>query len=166
MSPLRILQRAGSSIVVRIGLFLILGVLSTVPDAYAQREPGSLTVGLQVGWTSGLTAKLYRSNRTAYSALLTADGDDFARLSLFRLWERPLPDSPLHVYYGPGVALGGRNLNTRLLPEVSLSGKVGVNFYAERFEVFLHAAPTLRFGPPVRPRLWGGVGLRYDFHRP
>lgn len=151
---------------VRIGTIVVLGILGLCPDAYAQREPGSVTLGLQVGWTNGVTAKLYQNNRDAYTALLTADGDDFARLSLFRLWERPLPESQLHLYYGPGAAIGGRNLNTRVLPELSLSGKLGLNFYAGRFEVFLHATPTLRFGPPARPALWGGVGLRYDLHRP
>lgn len=150
----------------RIGLLLILGLLWASPRAHAQREPGSVTLGAQIGWTSGLTVKLYRSNRVAYDALLTADGDDFARLAFFRAWERPLPDSSLHVYYGPGLAIGGRNLNTRVLPELSLAGKLGLNFYAERFEVFLHVTPTLRFGPPLRPDLGGGVGLRYDLHQP
>ncbi len=149
-----------------IGIVVLLSVLGSVSEAHAQREPGSLTVGLQVGRTNGGTAKLYQSSRDAYSALLTANGDDFARLALFRLWERPLPDSPLHVYYGPGAAIGGRNLDGRVLPEVSLSGKGGFNFYAERFEVFLHVTPTIRFGPSIRPQLGGGVGLRYDFHQP
>lgn len=145
---------------------MVVGALCLEPEVYAQRAPGAVTLGMQVGWSGGLTVKLYQNDQIAYDALLTADGDDFARLSLFRIWERSLPKSSVHVYYGPGAAVGGRNLDTRVLPEVSVSGKLGVNFYAERFEVFLHATPTLRLGPPPRPRLWGGVGLRYNLGRP
>lgn len=147
-----------------LGLTLLYSLLA--PPGYAQREAGSLTVGAQVGRPSGLTLKLYRGDGIAYEALLTVDGDDFARLSLFRLWERPLPDSLMHVYYGAGALLGGRDLDTGTIPEVGLGTRLGLNFYAHRFEVFLHVTPTLRFNRTLTPVIGGGVGLRYDLFRP
>jgi len=142
-------------------LVSLLALLLCLP-AQAQREPGSLTIGAQVGRTGGLSLKLYASPPHAYQALFTFDGDDFARLSMFRLWERPLPDSLVYVYYGPGLRLGGRELTSGPSTVVDLLGTVGLNFYAERFEVFLHVTPALRLQPDLTPHLGGGVGLRYD----
>jgi hypothetical protein len=139
---------------------VVVGLLYT--SALAQREPGSLTVGAQVGRTGGLSLKLYAQPPHAYQALFTFDGDDFARLSLSRVWERPLPDSLVYAYYGPGLRLGGRELKSGPSTVIELLGTVGLNFYAERFEVFLHVTPALRLQPNLRPRLGGGVGLRYD----
>lgn len=139
----------------------LLATLFCLP-VQAQREPGSLTVGAQVGRTGGLSLKLYASPPYTYQALLTFDGDDFARMALFRMWERPLPNSPVHVYYGPGLRLGGRDLTSGPSTVMDVLGAVGLNFYAERFEVFLHVTPTLRLQPDLTPHLGGGVGLRYD----
>ena len=134
--------------------------------AYAQRTAGSTTVGLQVGTPGGFTAKVYQSDGIAYDGVLTTDVDDYGRLSIHRLWERPLPDSLVYVYYGPGLGLAGQNLDTGLTPEVELGLKVGFNFYAERFEVFLHATPVLRIRPNLHPRIGTSVGLRYDLTQP
>lgn len=134
--------------------------------ARAQRDPGAVTVGPQVGTPGGVTTKVYRDDGVAYESVLTTDVDDYGRLSLHRLWERPLPDSLVYVYYGPGIGLGGQDLDTGLTPEVELSIKVGFNFYAERFEVFLHATPVLRLRPNLTPRFGTSVGLRYDLSQP
>lgn len=148
------------------GLALItVGWLMSTP-VLAQRDPGSTTLGLQVGQPGGVTAKLYRTSSIAYDAVLTGDGDDFLRLYLSRLWERPLPESPMHVYYGPGTLVGGRRTATALRPELGLSASLGFNFYAERFEVFLHVSPLLQLHPTLDPTLGGSVGLRYDLHQP
>jgi hypothetical protein len=147
-----------------LGVLVLAGLLA--PGACAQREPGSWTVGPQVGRPGGLTAKLYRTAPTAYDGVATVDGDDFARLSLHRLRERPLPDSLVHVYYGPGVLVEARRLDASPDVDVGVGGKVGLNFYAERFEVFLHVTPTLRLRPAPVPGLGGSVGLRYDLRQP
>jgi len=150
-----------------VGAMVVLGIalLEPVPT-YAQREPGSLTVGAQAGRTSGLTVKLYRRPDTAYEALLTFDGDDFIQLGLFRLRERPVPDSLVHAFYGPGVFVGERGPTTGPTPEFAVGGKVGINFYAERFEVFVHVTPATRVYPNFAPVIGGGFGLRYDLYQP
>ena len=150
-----------------LGVIVTLGVALLVSTpAHAQREPGSLTVGAQAGRTGGLTVKLYRRPDTAYEALLTFDGDDFVQLGLFRLRERPVPDSTVHAFYGAGVLVGERNPTTGPTPEFAVGGKVGVNFYAERFEVFVHVTPITRVYPNLEPFIGGGFGLRYDLYRP
>lgn len=137
----------------------LLGVLS----AQAQRHPDSIGVGFAVGRPSGLTAKLYRPNLVAYDALLTTDLEELVRGAVYRVWERPLPDSPLFVYVGPGLIAGLEELNRTPLVRLGVGGKAGLNFYAERFEVFLHVTPRIRFLPTLDGDLGGGVGLRYYF---
>jgi hypothetical protein len=151
-----------------IALTVCLGVLIGLwgPSAHAQREPGSVSLGPQVGQPGGLTLKLYRPSPIAYDVLLTFDADDFVRLAAYRLWERPLPDSLVYVYAGPGLATGGRRLDTDPSLTAGLGGKLGLNFFADRFEVFLYVAPIARVSPDFEPRLGAGVGLRYDLRQP
>jgi len=145
-------------------LCLLFGGGFALPTASAQRTPGSYNVGFQVGKPSGLTGKIYRSNHTAYAGLFTTDGDDSVGLRLHRHWERPLPDSLVYLYAGPGLLVGGNNLDTRdPLPEIGPSIQAGLNFYKKRFEVFLHVTQTLRFLPNVGFSVGGSVGLRYTF---
>jgi len=142
------------------GLLLLAALLP--PLASAQRAPASWTIGPQVGRPGGLTVKHYRASPIAYDALLTVDGDDFVRGAAHRVWERPLPDSLVYVYYGPGLSVTGRELDLDPTYRVGVGGKLGLNFYAERFEVFLHVTPILRLHPRPVPRLGAGVGLRYS----
>jgi hypothetical protein len=140
---------------------LLLAALSA-SSASGQRAPASWTIGPQVGRPGGLTVKHYRASPIAYDALLTVDGDDFVRMAAYRVWERPLPDSLVYLFYGPGLAATGRQLDVDPAYSLGLGAKLGLNFYAERFEVFLHVTPTLRFRPRPELRLGGGVGLRYS----
>lgn len=150
-------------ILLTLSLVALIGLASS---AYAQREPGSITLGAQVGRPGGLALKVYRPDAVAYEALLTVDGDDFVRLAAFRLWERPLPDSMVYVYYGPGLVAGGRRLDTDPSLTAGIGGKLGLNFYADRFEVFLHVTPIVRGRPRPEAHLGVGVGLRYDLYQP
>lgn len=147
-----------------VGLLVLVGVL--VPPAHAQRGSGSVNLGFQVGQPGGVTLKLYRNEQIAYDGLFTIDGDDFARVSVHRVWERPLPDSLMYLYYGPGMFIGGQNLDVDPTLEIGLRAKLGLNFYADRFEVFLHVAPGLHVRPDLDPHIAAGVGLRYDLHQP
>ena len=145
------------------GLLLLNGgelFVGTGP-VHAQRSEGTVTIGLQIGEPGGLTGKVYRSPHTAYTGLLTTDGDNFAALYLHRLHERPLPDSLLHLYVGPGLLVGAERLTGTPSPRVGLSTQIGLNFYAERFEVFVLTTPTLLFLPDFTPMVGGSVGLRY-----
>jgi hypothetical protein len=145
-------------------LLACLFVWDAVPG-HAQRSRGTATVGLQVGQPGGLTGKLYRSPRTAYQGLLTTDGNDFVSLRLHWLRERALPDSLLHLYVGPGLLVGLKQIGDGPTPQLGGGVQVGLNFYAERFEVFLHLTPGLHALPDPRAALGAGVGLRYTLPR-
>ncbi|MFP4228495.1 MAG: RNA polymerase subunit sigma-54 [Salinivenus sp.] len=140
----------------------LLVLLMTSTPSYAQREVGSATFGLQVGQPGGVSGKLYRPAPIAYDGLFTTDGNDFVSFYVHRLWERPLPDSLVHLYAGPGLLLEGRSLQSDPAPQFGVSAEVGLNFFIERFEVFLHVTPAARL-TPIREAEWGGsVGLRYN----
>jgi len=146
----------------RLAALLVLILFGTL-SAQAQRHSGSIGGGFAVGRPSGISAKLYRPNLVAYDALLTTDLDDLVRGAVHRVWERPLPESPLFAHIGPGLIAGLEELDRTPLVRLGISGKAGLNFYAERFEVFLHVTPRLRFLPSLDGDLGGGVGLRYYF---
>ncbi len=146
-------------------LVVLAGLLHPGP-ASAQRQPGTAGGGFQVGRPGGLALKLYRANDIAYDGVISTDGDDYIVGHYHRLWEQPLPNSPLHLYFGPGLLAGAENLGRPPQLRLGLSGEAGLNFYAERFEVFLHVTPTLRFLPNTNVTLDGNVGLRYYFRLP
>ncbi len=152
------------------GLLLLfgLGMGRLLPStAVGQRVKGTTNVGLQVGQPGGVSAKYYPSRKRAYSSLITTDGDQILEFYMHRLRERPLPDSLVYLYAGPGLLLGTRTLDEPPpTPDLGLTVQVGLNFYAERFEVFLHATPVLRVVPAITPQLGGSVGLRYRLGRP
>ncbi|MCS3612065.1 hypothetical protein [Salinibacter ruber] len=146
---------------------LVLALLiATASPAVAQRQPGALGAGFQVGRPGGLALKWYRSSPVAYDGIVSTDGDDFVVGHVHRLWERPLPDSPLHLFAGPGVVVGPSRLAQSPRLRLGLSGEVGLNFYAERFEVFLHVTPVLRFLPNTQASIDANAGLRYYLRSP
>ncbi|MCS4197679.1 hypothetical protein GGP46_002534 [Salinibacter ruber] len=150
-----------------LALMLVLALLiATASPAVAQRQPGALGAGFQVGRPGGLALKWYRSSPVAYDGIVSTDGDDFVVGRVHRLWERPLPDSPLHLFAGPGVVVGPSRLAQSPRLRLGLSGEVGLNFYAERFEVFLHVTPVLRFLPNTQASIDANAGLRYYLRSP
>jgi hypothetical protein len=146
-------------------LFALTLHFSATPTV-AQRQPGSAGIGFQVGNPGGVALKVYRADEIAYDGVLSTDGDDFIVGRIHRLWETPLPASPLHLYFGPGAAVGAEDFRRSPRLRLALSTEVGLNFYAERFEVFLHVTPTLRFLPDTRVMLDGNIGLRYYLRFP
>ena len=145
---------------------LVLLIAATATPAMAQRQTGALGAGFQVGRPGGLALKWYRSSSVAYDGIVSTDGDDFLVGHVHRLWERPIPDSPLHLFAGPGMVIGPAQLAQSPRLRLGLSGEVGLNFYAERFEVFLHVTPVLRFLPNTQVAVDGNAGLRYYLRFP
>ena len=138
--------------------------LTSAADAQAQQRRGNVGLGGQVGEPSGLTLKLYRNPGFAYDFLAAWDLDDFFYLNVHGLYEKPLQDSPLRYYLGPGAVLGVRDRPRRddeVVLGVSATG--GLNFFIEQFEVFLQLTPRLYVVPGTEWDLGGGVGLRYYF---
>lgn len=130
-------------------------------DAAGQRQVGAFGIGARVGLPGGAAVKFYRPDDVAYDVAVTTDFHERGLLYVHRVWERPIPDSPLWYFVGPGL-VGGVQTPVRT-PEAVAGASVtaGLNFYAERFEVFLQATPRVRVLPSVDPRIGGSVGLRY-----
>lgn len=147
-------------------LALLLIGLAFPNPSWAQKEPGVAAIGIEIGQIGGVTGTLYRPNQSAYDALLTTDANEVFTLFLHRLRSYPFPDSEVYGYYGPGLFVGGRTLNTDPTSALGLSGRVGLKFYSERFEAFLQVTPTLRLHPSLDPSLAGSVGLRYTLFSP
>ncbi|WP_233993893.1 RNA polymerase subunit sigma-54 [Salinibacter altiplanensis] len=159
-------RRLGRALAFMGFLVLLIATIGGPTPSVAQRQPGALGTGFQVGRPGGLALKWYRSSPTAYDGIISTDGEDFIVGRLHRLWERPVPNSPLHLFVGPGLLVGPSRLAQSPRLRLGLSGEVGLNFYAERFEVFLHVTPTLRFLPSTHVTVDGNVGLRYYLRFP
>ncbi len=142
-------------------------------DEYSQHDPvSSLGIGGQVGDPSGVSLKIYRKkdgkgifkSAKAYSFLAAWDLEDFFFLNAHALYEKPVPDSPLNYYLGPGAIVG---VDDRPASDVELvlgiSGSFGLNFFTEHFEVYLELTPWIKIVPETEGELGGGIGLRYYF---
>lgn len=143
------------------GLFFL-----AATSAAAQSPAGSFGIGGQIGDPSGITIKLYQRPGFAYDLLAAWDLDDFFFLNGHALYEKPIPDSPLHYYLGPGILVGfeeeqGPGDEDEVV--VGISGQFGLNFFVEQFEVFLQLTPRLHVIPDTDGDIGGGVGLRYYF---
>lgn len=139
-------------------------MVSFACTAHAQNPAGSLGIGGQLGEPSGLTVKLYQESGLAYEILAAWDLDDFFFMNGHALYERPLADTPLRYYLGPGVLLGIRERDDEESDFViGISGEFGLNFFVERYEVFLHLTPRLGIIPDTDGDVGGGIGLRYYF---
>lgn len=139
-------------------------ILALAGTAAAQNPAGRVGVGGQLGEPSGITVKLYQRSGFAYEILAAWDLGDFFFLNAHALYERAIPDSPLRYYVGPGILAGVREGNADESDfVVGISGEVGVNFFVERYEVFLHLTPRLGVIPDTQGDVGGGIGLRYYF---
>lgn len=144
---------------------------SPSPSFERHLPPSRVGLGIQVGDPSGISLKVYRRSATrkgilgtvdAYSFLAAWNLDSFFYLNAHALKENGLEDSPLNYYIGPGLIAGFRDNSARdndFVAGISVEG--GVNFFTERFEVFLGLTPWFRVIPDPDLYLGGGVGLRF-----
>ncbi len=138
----------------------------TAFDVRAQEEPvpySRLGIGGQAGIPSGLTAKYYFNQRFSVMVVNAWSLDRFLRFSSNIAYESPIPDSPLNYYVGPGLFFGRENSSKRTDFKTGITLVFGVNFYIEKFEVFLQTNPDFALHPDLSVRLGGVVGLRYFF---
>ena len=136
--------------------------------ADAQRAPGALGIGGQVGSPSGVTFKVHNPETISYDFLAAWDLDDFFFLNVHGLYERPLEfenTDNLEYFFGPGAFVGfqeERGGNNEAV--FGISGSFGLNFLLEqRFELYVHLTPRINLIPDTTGRLGGGLGLRYYF---
>jgi hypothetical protein len=129
-------------------------------EASGQVPGRNVGIGGQIGDPSGITLKVYERPGFAYDFLAAWAFDHFFFFNAHGVFESPIRDSPLRYYLGPGGLIGVREgRNNQLV--LGFSGNFGINFYAERFEVFLQVTPRLHLVPGTDGEIGGGVGLRY-----
>lgn len=142
-------------------LLALIALLATAEPAHAQERPGDLGIGGQIGDPTGITLRLYGRSRYVFDFLAAWDLDDFFFLNVHGLYERSLENSPLNYYYGPGVVFGIERHGRENELVVGISGNFGINYFVERFEVFLQLTPRFTLTPRTTGDLGGGIGLRY-----
>ena len=137
-------------------LFSLLALTLIVLPAQAQVR-SQLAIGAQVGRPTALTIRLPAQNTLSWTGALAFD-DGAAYVTVNRHYESLLQASPLHYYIAPGAYLGSaRNDDLALGANLNL----GINFYQERFEIFLQVTPTLSLLPRTDVWLGAAVGARY-----
>ena len=143
-------------------MLMLLSLMAWAGEAYAQRAPGALGVGGQIGDPSGLTVKMYNPAGLSYDFLAAWDlSDDFFFLNVHGLYERQLGTTQgAHYFFGPGgyIGIDGGEDSEAIL---GISGSFGVSFLIEQFEFFGQLTPRLRLTPSTRGDLGGGLGVRY-----
>lgn len=138
---------------------LVSGVLHA--PLHAQRAPGSIGVGAQAGQPGGFTVKTYGAEPWAGVFSLGTNLRDQTVAHVHLLRERPLPESSLWMFWGPSLFLGLRSLDARSRVVTGAGARIGLNYYTERIEVYLHASPRAEALPELDLVIGGSVGLRY-----
>lgn len=135
-------------------------VALAAPPAVAQRAPGSIGIGGQVGDPSGVTVKLYNPGTYSLDFLAAWDLDNFFFLNVHGLYERRLnTEQNVYFFYGPGAFIGLHDRDDEV--GLGVSGSFGLGLLIERFELFAQVTPRLSLIPDTDGDVGGGIGLRY-----
>ena len=140
--------------------------LAATDSAQAQRRPGNVGVGAQIGEPSGLSLLVYDPRRMSYDFLAAWDLDDFFFLNVHGIYERHLDNTQnLHFFNGPGAFIGVRD---RPRPrdddvEAGVSATFGLGILIERIELYARITPRLTLIPRTDRDFGGGLGIRFYF---
>ncbi len=136
----------------------------TAPDALAQRMPGQVGIGAQIGEPSGVTLMVYSPRGMSYDFLAAWDMNDFFFLNAHGLFEQHFGRSErAHFFYGPGAFIGieDRPRGTDDDVVAGVSGRIGVGYLFDRFEVYGQVTPRLALTPATDGDIGGGIGFRF-----
>jgi len=158
--------RSLSDVVRRLLTLAAICVVISHASAYSQPFTKKAGIGGMVGRTNGFTFKMYLAQNDLFDRIdgikaldiaLTWNFDDYLLWSGHIQTERPIPDSPLHFFVGPGFAMGFDKSELFWGPSMN----IGVFFNRKRFEVFLQLTPRILILPNTSGDLGSAVGLRY-----
>lgn len=150
---------------------IVIGTLSLSLPARAQVGAGAWGIGGQLGDPDGVTLKFYtaapvqRGGATfnAYELLFGWNFDDYFFASAHAIHERRLADTPLNFFLGPGLFLVYRERGRDDQVHFGISGTFGLNYFLDRFEIYLQLTPRLTLVDATDGDIGGGIGLRYFF---
>ncbi len=146
-----------------LSLSLVVHAICISGSATAQsgKYTGAIGVGAQAGSPTGLTLKYYPRKDIGLVFLGSWSLERFLLFSMHVTYEYPIPDSPLRFFIGPGIDIGREGDEENSDVQFSITVMPGLNFFTERFEVFLQALPGIKFSQSSEFTLGGAVGLRY-----
>ena len=145
-------------------LLIISAFLLLDQPASAQRAPGDIGLGLEIGEPSGITLFVYSPPGPSWDFLAAWDIDDFFFLNLHAVFERHLgARNDLHFFFGPGGFIGVRDRGDDDDVVIGISGTFGLGFLIERFEIYGRVTPRLSVVPDTDGDVGAGVGFRYFF---
>ena len=145
--------------------FVILLILFFTPlSGTAQRAPGDVGIGAQIGQPTGLTVKLYNP-RSSIDFLAAWDWDKFFFLNVHNVWDTHLGNTDnFHFFYGPGAFIGIRDRSPFEDDiAVGVSGTFGLDLILGKFELFAQATPRLELIKSTDFDMGGGGGFRIYF---
>lgn len=155
-----------------ISILIVIGLTTFFPTSFSplslahaqtNNQTGALGLGVQVGSPTGLTLKYYPRKDFGLIVLGSWSLERFLLFSMHMTYEHPIPDSPLRFFFGPGMEIGREGNVENSDIKIGASTIAGLNFFTEKFEVFLHALPGIKLAPTTRLTIGGAVGLRYFF---
>lgn len=141
---------------------LMLTAVMALP-ARAQRTPGSISLGAQIGAPTGVSVGIYGARALSYDILAAWDLDDFFYLNVHGLYDRVIADPPgTSLFYGPGVFIGLRDRKPNN-DEVALgvSGTFGLRYRYDRLEFYARLTPRLALLEKTDVDIGGGFGIRF-----
>lgn len=150
-------------------LAFLTALLFAASPAQAQRTPGALGAGGQIGNPSGVTVKVYNPNSISYDFLAAWNRDDFLFLNVHGQYEHPIAlenVSGIEYFFGPGVFVGVQDLGEGGDDDVTfgVSARGGINIpLIDRFEIYAQLTPRISLSPSTEGDLGVGVGVRYYF---
>ena len=146
---------------------LAAGLLLSFSTTVAAQRPSGVGIGIQLGRPSGLSLNLPTSGRASIDLLAAWDLNDFFFLNGHALFQQPLGSDPhLGLFYGPGAFIGLRDRGRwEFSDEVyaGISGTIGLNYFIDRFEIYLRATLRLQLIDRTDGGAGGGLGVRYYF---
>ena len=144
---------------IAITLFLIIGTFNL---AQAQSRPGNTELGVILGEPTGISLKVWQSDRSAFDAAAAWSFSDNESLHvhadyLLHSW-LDVDKGSMSIYYG----LGARAL---LSSDSRLGVRIPVGleyiFQDQPLGLFFEVAPLLDLAPETEFGVNGGIGIRY-----
>lgn len=150
-------------------LFIIAGFLIFSPNkvqAQANGNGGNLGLGVMLGEPSGISAKIWNNDRSAFAfgAAWSFGNNDALHLHgdyLLHTWLNGVEEGDLAFYYG----VGGRLVLSDPDARAGIRVPFGLNYIIpdSQVDLFVEAVPILNLVPDTDFDGNGAVGIRYYF---
>jgi len=146
------------------GIILIVFLFLSAGYAEAQRAPGEVGLGVQIGEPTGFTVKIYHPT-TSLDFLAAWDINHYFFLNIHAIYDTHFNNAQtIHFFYGPGGYIrvwdrSRQDLDDEI--ELGVSGNFGLDFLIRKFEIFAQVTPRLSLIQSTNFDMGGGIGFRF-----